>query len=57
MHKSPESVYVTRLQRCTTEQLLSLRDHLKATGNRRFCKLMLALVTSVLMARAGLSPA
>lgn len=57
MHKSMEQVYVSRLRRCTTEQLMALQAYLRSTGNRRCCKAMLALVTSVLMARVGLSPA
>ena len=47
--------YVRRLKALTTEELVSLKDHLADTGNRRHGKFMLACVTSVLLARAGLT--
>ena len=52
-----EKLYVARLSRCTTDELMSLQKHLKETGNRRFAKMMMQLVTTVLFARVGLSPA
>lgn len=46
--------YVRRLKALTTKELVSLKDHLADSGSRRHGKFMLACVTSVLLARAGL---
>ena len=47
--------YVRRLKALTTEELVSLTELLADTGNRRHGKFMLACVTSVLLARIGLT--
>ena len=47
--------YVRRLKALTTEELVSLKDLLADTGSRRHGEFMLACVTSVLLARAGLT--
>lgn len=47
--------YVRRLKALTTEELVSLTELLADTGNRRHGKFMLACVTSVLLARVGLT--
>ena len=47
--------YVRRLQALTTEELVSLKNHLADTGSRRYGRFMLACVVSVLFARIGLT--
>ena len=47
--------YVRRLKALTTEELVSLTELLADAGNRRHGKFMLACVTSVLLARVGLT--
>ena len=47
--------YVRRLKALTTGELVALKDLLADSGNRRHGKFMLACVTSVLLARAGLA--
>ena len=50
-----DQIYIKRLRRCSTEQLVGLRNHLAAHGNMRNAKWMLSLVMTVLLARVGLS--
>lgn len=47
--------YVRRLKALTTEELVSLTELLADAGNRRHGKFMFACVTSVLLARVGLT--
>ena len=54
-HEMNREKYVRRLKALTTKELVSLKDHLADTGNRRHGQFMLACVTSVLLARAGLA--
>lgn len=53
--KMNKEKYVRRLKALTTKELVSLKDHLADTGNRRHGQFMLACVTSVLLARIGLA--
>ena len=54
-HEMNKEKYVRRLKALTTGELVSLKDLLADTGSRRHGKFMLACVTSVLLARAGLT--
>ena len=54
-HEMNREKYVRRLKALTTKELVSLKDLLADSGNRRHGKFMLACVTSVLLARAGLA--
>lgn len=54
-HEMNREKYVRRLKALTTKELVSLKDLLADSGNRRHGKFMLACVTSVLLARAGLT--
>lgn len=53
-HEMNKEKYVRRLKALTTKELVSLKDLLADSGNRRHGQFMLACVTSVLLARAGL---
>lgn len=54
-HEMNREKYVRRLKALTTGELVALKDLLADSGNRRHGKFMLACVTSVLLARAGLA--
>lgn len=53
--KHSDDIYLRRLARCSTEQLVGLRKYLAAKPRTRRTAWMLGLVATALLARVGLT--